>query len=469
MGVARRAAARARRWARRQGGTLLRRIGALPEGMPDGLGDDARLRQTVLPQRVFVYYSETRTNLYQLRQWYEPLRALDRVHPVVLVLADSRVAAVVEKEAGLPHVVVARSATLDHLVASGDVALFLYVGHHPGNFTAMRVTTAVHVYLSHGESDKRVSVSNQIKAYDYAFVAGQGAIDRLQDNVILFDAAAHLVPIGRPQLDYLGLEPAGGPVPDGDSGEPGARGPRGAGDRVTVLYAPTWEGGQGTVAYSSILSHGVPLVRALLADDRFRVVYRPHPRTGISSTEYLKGSAAVAALVEQAAAADPAVGHRVDAAPSPQAAFADADVLVADVSAMPMDWLASGRPLLITVPQTPTAVAAATRLLRTVPRLDLPDLADVADRVYREAVEDPSHADRLALVDYYFGDTTPGVATRRFVEACTTVIATRDVAVAALPDGSTPGVPRRPASPGAEAGTAGTGSLENVHDAERED
>ncbi len=463
MRVARRAAARVRRWARRQGGTLLRRIGALPEGMPDGLGDDARLRQTVLPQRVFVYYSETRTNLYQLRQWYEPLRALDRVHPVVLVLADSRVAAVVEKEAGLPHVVVARSATLDHLVASGDVALFLYVGHHPGNFTAMRVTTAVHVYLSHGESDKRVSVSNQIKAYDYAFVAGQGAIDRLQDNVILFDAAAHLVPIGRPQLDYLGLEGADGTAPHGSSSA------RGAGERVTVLYAPTWEGGQGTVAYSSILSHGVPLVRALLADGRFRVVYRPHPRTGISSTEYLQGSAAVVTLVEQAAAADPAVGHRVDAAPSPQAAFADADVLVADVSAMPMDWLASGRPLLITVPQTPTAVAAATRLLRTVPRLDLPDLADVADRVFREAVEDPSRAERLALVDYYFGDTTPGVATRRFVEACTTVIATRDAAVAALPDGSTPGVPRRSVSPGDEAGSAGTGGLEVVNDAERED
>ena len=91
------------------------------------------------------------------------------------------------------------------------------------------------------------------------------------------------------------------------------------------------------------------------------------------------------------------------------------------------------------------------------------------DREYFPPVDGRPGATKLDLVEYYFGDTTPGVATRRFVEACTTVIATRDVAVAALPDGSTPGVPRRLASPGVEAGTAGTGSLENVHDAERED
>ncbi len=42
-----------------------------------------------------VYFPDTRVNLYQLRQWYGPLRALDERHPVVIVLQDSRAARLV--------------------------------------------------------------------------------------------------------------------------------------------------------------------------------------------------------------------------------------------------------------------------------------------------------------------------------------------------------------------------------------
>ena len=45
-----------------------------------------------------------------------------------------------------------------------------------GNFQALRVTNALHVFLTHGESDKRVSVSGQVKAYDYCFLAGRAAL-----------------------------------------------------------------------------------------------------------------------------------------------------------------------------------------------------------------------------------------------------------------------------------------------------
>ena len=84
---------------RRTGGRLIRRLGLLPDGDPDGLGDDDALRGQSLPFAVLVYFPDTARNLYQLRQWYEPLLALDAQHRVGIVCLDSRTAA---RPAGVP-------------------------------------------------------------------------------------------------------------------------------------------------------------------------------------------------------------------------------------------------------------------------------------------------------------------------------------------------------------------------------
>ncbi|WP_029288080.1 CDP-glycerol glycerophosphotransferase family protein [Cellulomonas sp. HZM] len=394
--------ARLRRRVRSWGGSALRRLGWLPAGMPDGLGDDAAVLAASHEQRVVVYFAGTVQNLYQLRQWYAPLRALDAEHRVLVVCADSRAARVVAREQPLPVVVVGRSATIDALAERSDVALFCYVGHDVGNFNALRVPGAMHVFLSHGESDKRVSASNLVKAYDYAFVAGQGAIDRFAGQLMNFDAPAHVVAVGRPQLDD---------VPTG----PRERAP---GSPVVVLYAPTWEGGQGSSAYSSVVSHGERLVQALVDDGRFRVVYRPHPRTGVSDARFATADERIRAIL---AAAGP--GHVVDTGADPYRTFARADVMVTDVSAIAFDWLATGRPLVVTVPPQGADVAE-TRLLAAVPRLTAREIAHVGDVLGREVDQDPGHDERARLVEYYFGAV--GGATKRFVVECDRIIRERD-------------------------------------------
>ena len=57
-------------------------------------------------------------------------------------------------------------------------------------------------------------------------------------------------------------------------------------ERTVVLYAPTWEGDRAAAAYGSIATHGVALVTALLQSPRHRVIYRPHPRSGVVDHEY---------------------------------------------------------------------------------------------------------------------------------------------------------------------------------------
>jgi hypothetical protein len=369
----------------------LRRSRLLPAGMPDKLTDESRLGRP-FEQQVMLYFPTTRDSLYQLRPWYHALKALDAVHPVVCVFKDSRTARIVRDETGLDCVTLARYGQLDEILALSEVKLALYLNHDPVNFESLRFTSLVHVYLGHGDSDKGVSVSNQVKAYDLCFLAGQAALDRTATAVMLYDAAARSVLIGQPQLD--GSVPVTGtPSPDG---------------RPTVLYAPTWEASQPSVSYGSLETHGVALVSAL--SGTYRVVYRPHPLNGVIRASYAAADAAVRELAD-----------RVDTDVTLEQSFADADLLVTDVSAVTLNWLPTGRPLLVT---TPTVAYPPSALMAVVPQLAPTD--DFAAVVAEHLSSDPSKPARDALVEHYLGDPTPGVATKRFIAACEDAMALRD-------------------------------------------
>jgi hypothetical protein len=392
---------RARAGVRRVGGRWVRRLGLLPGGDPDLLGEDDRLSGTVLPQPVIVFFPEPPNNVYQLEQWYAPLHALAAELPVVVVTQDSRTTRLVRAGTDLPVLCVARTATLDGLVARGDVGLALYVSHHPRNFAALRHASMAHVYLGHGDSDKGGSASNQLKAYDYAFVAGDAAVDRIRQTLAWYDADARTVLVGRPQLDV----PAAG-VPAEAPQRPSR-----------VLYAPTWEGAQPSVRYGSVTTHGEPLLRSLL-DAGLDVVYRPHPRTGANQHRVGEADQALRRLVTE----HPGGRGRVDVGGSPTEAMRSADLLVTDISSLAMEWLPSLKPLVVTVPAAQGLQVPASPLLDAVPRLRADEAATAGDLARRLLDHDDGVARRRALVQHYLGDTAPGAATLRFVSACRTVL-----------------------------------------------
>lgn len=391
------------------GGTLIRRAGLLPGGTPDGLGEDARLADAVWEQQVLVFFSETLDGLYQLQGWYEPLRALDAERGVVVVCMDSRVARTVAAESGLTVHTVAQESTLEGLLErSSALKLCLYVNNHPLNFIPLRFRSLSHVNLLHGDSDKIATVSNQLKAYDSIFVAGRAAIDRYSAYLPFFDAEARCVVIGRPQVDAAELRRA-------QTGRVGR----------TILYAPTWEGAGPTVAYGSVRSHGVALVRSLITDG-FTVVYRPHPLSGVREPSYGEADVAVRAVIDAAATADPQAGHRISTSGPIASDFAGADLLVGDVSAVTVDWLPTGRPLIVTVPAAETTQVARTRLLEVAPRLQAADAGTAGHLAAHHLAADPTAGARGDLVEYYFGDVEPGAALRHFLDACSEAIARRD-------------------------------------------
>lgn len=383
----------AKRRVRTLGGTLIRRLHLLPGGTPDGLGDDDALLGTSIDSQLVVYFADTPDSMYQIEEWYRTFEALDREFGLTVICMDSRTARIIRSQTTLTVLVIARDSTVDDILSRSDVRVCLYVNHNPLNFLNMQIRSLVHVSMLHGDSDKGVSVSNQVKAYDYALVAGQAAVDRLEKYTMLFDAERRCIPVGYPETTSHSL-------PEGMTPANGKR----------VLYAPTWEGGHPTLSYSSVRSHGEIIVRQLLAAG-YEVIYRPHPLTGVRVAEYREADSAIKSLVGESE------GSRVSEGIPLSADFAAADILISDVSAVANNWLRSGRPLIVTVPASEQTTVARTRLLDVVPRLTASAAASIASVVARELDEDPTRDQRNELIEYYFGDTAPGAALERMKDA----------------------------------------------------
>jgi CDP-Glycerol:Poly(glycerophosphate) glycerophosphotransferase len=349
--------------------------------------------------RIGVYFADGRVNLYQLRQWYQPLVELSKRHPVLILSRASGSALNLLDESPLPIAYVRRVADLEQVIHEQDLHIVFYVNQNAKNFQMMRYGRRWHVFINHGESDKMYMTTNQFKAYDYAFIAGDAARTRLEKVLWDYDFDKRAISIGRPQADhYLDGSPLPYP-PD---------------DREVVLYAPTWEGDRGAAAYGSIASHGVALVRGLLATGRHRVIYRPHPRSGVVDPVYRAANREIIAAIAAANAADPSAKHIYDDGPSLGWQLAAADVAIVDISAMVYDRLAAGKPLLITRPVNPEAQIDTGGYLQACEWLEATDAASMVARIDEVAHDEAALARLGVWVECYFGDTTPGATTERF-------------------------------------------------------
>jgi CDP-glycerol glycerophosphotransferase (TagB/SpsB family) len=261
----------------------------------------------------------------------------------------------------------------------------------------MRYGRRWHVFINHGESDKMYMTTNQFKAYDYAFVAGRAALTRLGKVLWDYDLDKRAIMIGRPQADhYSGVLPY---TPDA---------------RTVVLYAPTWEGDRDAAAYGSIATHGVSLVTALLRSPGHRLIYRPHPRSGVVDHDYGMANRQIIAAITAANSRDSSAQHIVDTGPELGWQLSAADVAIVDISAMVYDRLASGKPLMVTRPVNPAAAIDTTGYLSDCEWLDAGDTPSIVAALDRLTSDGTAEERLRGWVEQYFGDPTPGAPTARF-------------------------------------------------------
>jgi hypothetical protein len=353
-----------------------------------------------LPERRFqvaVYFADGVVNMYQMRQWYKPLEELAKTWPVLILSRVGGGARALLRETTIPVAFVPTVRDLERVVSAQDIRVVLYVNQNTRNFQMFRYGRRWHVFINHGESDKMYMTTNQFKAYDYAFVAGDAARERLSRVLWDYDLDQRTFAIGRPQADhYSGILPY---RPD---------------ERSVVLYAPTWEGDRPSAHYGSIVTHGEALVGALLQTGRHRVIYRPHPRSGVVDPEYGAANQRIIAAIAAANAADPGAHHVFDDGPELGWQLSAADVAIVDISAMVYDRLAADKPLMITRPADDRAMVDTQGYLSACDWLEAGAAADVVTEVDRLQSDEDAVARLAYWVQHYFGDTTPGAPTARF-------------------------------------------------------
>ncbi|MFP7760940.1 CDP-glycerol glycerophosphotransferase family protein [Marisediminicola sp. LYQ85] len=347
--------------------------------------------------QIAVYFADAEVNLYQIRQWYGPLADLATTWPVTIISRSPAAALTLFDESPVPVVYARQVADLEQVIADQDLRVVLYVNQNSRNFQMMRYSRMWHVFINHGESDKMYMTTNQFKAYDYSLVAGQAALDRLRRKLWDYDLEKRAIPIGRPQTDHLEGVP---PFP--------------ADDRVVVLYAPTWEGDRAAASYGSIVSHGLAAVRALVATGRHRVIYRPHPRSGVVDADYKAANDEIMRMLTAENLRDPSAHHVVDTGAELGWQLRVADVAITDISAMVYDRLATGRPIIVTRPVHDDALVDLDGFLGDADWLDAAEATSVVDVVTRVLVSTESQERLQSWVRHHFGDTTAGAATQRF-------------------------------------------------------
>ncbi len=356
---------------------------------------------------LMVHFAGAPANIYQLRPWLAPMAELHRRHRLLIVTQNPDTHVGLRQLTNLPIASAPNTDALDRVVAGSDFKLALYISHHSGNFRNMRHSDMLHVSIGHGESDKLYMASNQAKSYDYVLVAGQAGVERYRRRLINLDESK-FVQVGRPQLDFATACLA-------------------ASDRPTVLYAPTWEGDRPTMRYSSVPTYGVDLMAQLLDPAHgFRVVFRPHPFTGKEDRDTAKALRKMRSLLGRAQNKHPLVGHVEDNVNEFTSLALGADLLIADNSAVLVDFLATGKPYMVAAPEALEAEVPTGGAAQAGYQLDRGGVLAVADQVRRILAEDKLRDQRMTLAAHYYGDTTPGASMQRFAEAVELLLAKRD-------------------------------------------
>jgi CDP-Glycerol:Poly(glycerophosphate) glycerophosphotransferase len=356
-----------------------------------------------VPGEVVVYFADDPRKLYQLRQWLPVLERLNDSHPTVVVTRHQRTFEEVRTQTALRCVLAPAFPDLVGLYEASDFKVAIYVNNSVHNFQSLTNRRMLHVHVNHGESDKVCMVSNQVKAYDRVFVAGEAAIVRHAAALLEFDPGA-LVPVGRPQLD-LHPEPVLPPT-----------------SRRTILYAPTWEGENESNNYTSVDVFGPAIVAAALAVPDVRVVYKPHPRVVTSPDPAM--AAAHARIVEMLSGPP----HRVESGDI-LAVLPGCDLMITDVSSVGLDflYLETGKPLFVTDRRGDRdRLHADAPVSRCADVVDATSLPVLAHRLGQRLVADLHRPGREELRRHYFGDLLPGESTERFLAAVDDVIAARD-------------------------------------------
>jgi len=355
-----------------------------------------------LPVDVAVYFPDNMAKAYQLTQWLPVLENHPSDLTFGLVVRKIPVFQELRELTKLPIAYVPTFADVMELYRVSPFKAIMYVNNGVGNFQSLTVAELAHIHVNHGESDKICMVSNQVKAYDRVFVAGEAAVLRHRAALSEFNEEV-LVRVGRPQLDD---NPAPS-VPEST--------------RRTVLYAPTWAGEDEANNYTSMEFMAPAIIDAILAQPNIRVIYKPHPRIADANDDQIrKNHKYVLRAIRQASAKDSLAGHQVREAGDILAIFPRVDLLISDVSSIALDflYLRTEAPIVLTDRRNDIAqLQIDSPLSAATPVLTKDNIKDASAIIAEVLSKDEFVQERKILREFYFDNVQAGESAPRFYAA----------------------------------------------------
>jgi hypothetical protein len=305
-------------------------------------------------------------NIYQLRQWLQPLERLAKLKSVSVIYSSDYVTPVLKASRLTGHQFRGQDELIENLYRL-DPKVILYPNQNVQNFYPLRFPRAVHVFVSHGESDKAYMAQNTIKRYDLYFAAGEAAKERILKSVSRFDVSARIFEIGRPQSVDSFSKPS-------DLKES---------VRKRILYAPTWEGVTRATRYTSIASHGLAMVKGIIESGNYQLCYRPHPLSGSRDTEIRKANSSIIGYINAVNRRDHSENHYVDTSEFGwQLDYHD--LMISDISAIAYDWLSTAKPILLTKPIEKMAVVEEFPIVERLYSIGIADLPQIDNLIARQ-------------------------------------------------------------------------------------
>lgn len=197
------------------------------------------------------------------------------------------------------------------------------ISMHPDKF---------HIQLLHGDSDKPPSYSPLSKIYDYLFVAGQMAIDRYSRNNVHIPADRFRI-VGRPQVRLITA------AKKTSSGSP-----------KTIAYMPTWRGFFEDTQFSSLAQASKIIDTILSLDQAFTLKFKPHPMS-YKDPDWKTFQRDIKSALTRTRE-NSSIGIFCDITEAPFDLYNDADLLITDISSVAIDFLYSGKPSLVIIPDS---------------------------------------------------------------------------------------------------------------------
>jgi hypothetical protein len=348
---------------------------------------------------VIAYFADSPDKLYQLEQWLPVFEELNRHRPVVVVMRNARSFAAARSLTDLPIVLAETQPDLIDLYSEVDYKLAVYVNNSMRNFQSMADPSIIHVHVDHGESDKTSSISNQLKAYDKVFVAGPAAEARCMQALWGLDPNK-LMSIGRPPLDgqFESVLPQD--------------------DRLTVLYAPTWQGENEANNFTSVDILGPEIIRLLLKAG-VRIIYRPHPRMAeMGASEVQRADDKIRTLLSPDSRGDS--GHMTALDQNLFDIFEDVDVLITDVSSVGLDflYLHTDKGLLLTDRRSDAdRMRSMSPIGAELATISTETINDLLQMLEESRSSEHALAVRKRLKNHYFGELADERSTDKFVKA----------------------------------------------------